>query len=56
MAKDYSYERRWQEKEASRAADEAALAAGVSVEELMAKNCFLSVERTIVHWPKVRRF
>lgn len=43
-------EQRQREKEASREADEQALAEGVSPRDIDAKNAFLRADRTIVHW------
>lgn len=43
---------RAREKQASRDADDRALAAGASVEEIDAKNAFLTADRTIVHWDR----
>jgi hypothetical protein len=48
-------EARAREKQASRDADEAALAAGASVAEIEAKNAFLTADRVIVHWNWSRR-
>ncbi|MES1183995.1 MAG: hypothetical protein ABUL60_09270 [Myxococcales bacterium] len=44
------------EKQASRDADERALANGVSAAEIEAKNAFLTPDRTIIHWDPNREF
>jgi len=47
----FDSEERAREKQASREADERALASGrATVAELEAKNAFLRADRTIVHW------
>ena len=43
-------EQRQREKDASRQADEQALANGASHAEIEAKNAFIRADRTIVHW------
>ena len=45
---------REREKQASREADERALAAGESAEAIDARNAFLTADRTIVHWDRSR--
>jgi hypothetical protein len=50
MAPSIALEQRQREKEASREADEQALADGASPREIEAKNAFLVANRTIVHW------
>lgn len=45
---------REREKQASRDADERALAAGESAAAIDAKNAFLTAERTIIHWDRSR--
>lgn len=47
---------REREKQASRDADERALANGVSAAEIEAKNAFLTADRTIIHWDPNREF
>jgi hypothetical protein len=47
---------REREKQASRDADERALASGVSVEAIERKNAFLTPERVVVHWDPSRKF
>ena len=47
-------EEREREKQASREADERALAAGESPEAIDARNAFLTADRTIVHWDRSR--
>jgi hypothetical protein len=47
-------EQREREKQASREADERALAAGESAEAIDARNAFLTADRTIVHWDRSR--
>ena len=47
-------EERAREKQASRDADERALAAGASAEDIDAKNAFLTADRTIIHWDRSR--
>jgi len=47
---------REREKQASRDADELALASGVSVAEIEAKNAFLTPDRTVIHWDLNREF
>jgi hypothetical protein len=47
---------REREKQASREADERALANGMSVAEIEAKNAFLTPDRTIIHWDPNREF
>jgi hypothetical protein len=47
-------EEREREKQASREADERALAAGESAEAIDARNAFLTANRTIVHWDRSR--
>jgi hypothetical protein len=48
-------EERQREKQASRDADERALAAGESAEAIDARNAFLTADRTIVRWDRSRR-
>jgi hypothetical protein len=45
---------REREKQASRDADDRALANGVSAQEIDAKNAFITADRTIVHWNRSR--
>jgi hypothetical protein len=47
---------REREKQASRDADERALANGVSAEEIEAKNAFLTPDRVVIHWDPNREF
>lgn len=47
-------EERAREKQASRDADERALAAGESAEAIDARNAFLTADRTIIHWNRSR--
>lgn len=47
---------REREKQASRDADERALANGMSIAELEAKNAFLTPDRAIIHWDPDREF
>jgi hypothetical protein len=49
-------QQREREKQASRDADERALAAGESAEAIDARNAFLTADRTIVHWDRARPF
>lgn len=46
---------RAREKQASRDADDRALAAGARPEDIDAKNAFLTADRTIIHWNRSRR-
>jgi hypothetical protein len=50
----FAPEQREREKQASREADERALAAGESAEAIDARNAFLTADRTIVHWDRSR--
>jgi hypothetical protein len=46
---------RWFQKQASRVADELAVAEGrATVEEIERKNAFITADRTIVHWDKAK--
>ena len=54
--KYFDPQEREREKQASREADERALANGVSVAEIEAKNAFLTPDRTIIHWDPNREF
>ena len=47
---------REREKQASRDADERALANGVSAAEIEAKNAFLTPDRVVIHWDPNREF
>lgn len=47
---------REREKQASRDADERALASGVSAAEIEAKKAFLTPDRTVIRWDPNREF
>jgi hypothetical protein len=54
--KYFDPQEREREKQASRDADERALANGMTIAELEAKNAFLTADRTIIHWDPDREF
>ena len=47
---------RERQKQASREADELALANGVSAAEIGSKNAFLTPDRVVIHWDPNREF
>lgn len=53
---NFDPDERARQKQASRDADERALAAGVSFAEIEAKNAFLTPDRVVIHWDPDREF